>query len=182
MGNILHMSVWSCIIGEVHLKSPSPKLARPMPIGHWAGSGKLRQIRACNGRPFLARFRIGRAWAVMGLMGLGARSMQITLKFDLAKQFLARKSTYFLENCQNVSIYSYYALITPSLVNLWQFYRRFKGQCTANLRWVNEKRAPICPTGSPLGRQVKIYVPVGRIGRACLMARTFGLARAARMM
>ena len=84
-------------IGEAHLKSPSPKLARPMPIGHWAGSGKLGQIRACNGRPFLAGFRIGRAWAVMGPMGLGsgARSSYMTLKFDIFKQFLARKAADF---------------------------------------------------------------------------------------
>ena len=76
------------LIGEAHLKSPSPKLARPMPIGHWAGSGKLGQIRACNGRPFLAGFRIGRAWAVMEPMSLGwgARSSYITLKFDFFKQ------------------------------------------------------------------------------------------------
>jgi len=85
--------IFMCLqsIGEAHLKSPSPKLARPMPIGHWAGSGKLGQIRACNGRPFLAGFRIGRAWAVMGPMGLGsgAQSSYMTLKFDIFKQFLA---------------------------------------------------------------------------------------------
>ena len=50
------------------------------------------------------------------------------------------------------------------------------GQRTANKKKrVNENRAPIRPTGSPLGGQVKIYVPVGIIGWACLKARTFGL-------
>ena len=36
--------------GEAHLKSP--KVARPMPTGHWVGLGELWWIRAWNGCPF----------------------------------------------------------------------------------------------------------------------------------
>ena len=73
-------SSWSCKfhasvgynIGEAHLKSPSLFSARLMPIGHRVCLGQLCRVRECNGRLCFDRLRIGRAWSVVGSMGLGS--------------------------------------------------------------------------------------------------------------
>ena len=43
-----------------------------------------------------------------------------------------------------------------------------------NTRLISQNRAPEYPLGSPSGGHMKIYSPMGRIGRAFLKARAFG--------
>ena len=73
-------SVLHHTIGAAHLKIRAQNWPNRCP-----GSGKSSRIRACNRRLFSPGLRVGRAWAIVGQMGSGARSSRIILKFALSQ-------------------------------------------------------------------------------------------------